>query len=784
MDTEFKSLQIPFVLFIVTLIFAPLAFGTVELWSMTVVEILICVTLSILFVLKLQKKHTFLEVPGLVPLFCLLIWMALQLVPIPPELLTIISPGSLAAYGPVIEAGDLDRWLPISVNRKATLYELIRFGSYVLFYILAIQVLSDGRKVKKAVRIILYLAAFIAALAIAQKYTADNLMYWFRTVPERANIMGPWVYKNQYAGFMAMLLPLVFGLFFYYRIKVEDDVSLRVRIASLFSSPSTNIRVYLGLGMMLIFLSVFLSLSRSGVIYTLVSLIIFYLFSTPKGAKKNWSLMLLLVLFVVVYGVFFDVSDVTSRFNKTLTEEGEFNFNRFETWRDTMGMVKTFWLTGAGFGTFVDVFPLFKTMQNPYIYDHAHNDYIEIVTDGGVIAFALIVWFLYSFLSKGVQIWRRRRDQYALVMGGAALAGIVSMLLFSVTDFNMHNGADGLYFFFLCGLFISCGNTRFAYAANKSLLSAMSVFVQRAVVVLLFLMVVLVIVFPIRAYVARGLYREVEQVYISKHLSVKKLYEITEKLKKCHRYDSLEGTYLTALGEVEKIRGEDRFAFDNYLLAGLRNPLQGAFLQKIALMLPEEKDELANTLMEQSYQRSFQKNELALVFVEWLLWKEDKDRAITVLRESLQRSYSLISKVLSIFGSRFSPEDMIQVLPENAEAWGRYGRYLEKRGLVVEAEGFLRKAVDLYEKSGARHAGWHNTLYWYYKRQNREEDAVLVLLRGIKAVPEYADFHIRLGDYYKKQGLTIKAKAEYEQALIFSPGNDKVKEKIEQLGLQ
>ena len=61
--------KIPYVLFICTLIFAPLAFGTVEQWSMLAVEILIA--LAVLFYcIQLKKTSgTLLYVPGLVPLF-------------------------------------------------------------------------------------------------------------------------------------------------------------------------------------------------------------------------------------------------------------------------------------------------------------------------------------------------------------------------------------------------------------------------------------------------------------------------------------------------------------------------------------------------------------------------------------------------------------------------------------------------------------------------------------------------------------------------------------------
>ncbi len=44
---------------------------------------------------------------------------------------------------------------------------------------------------------------------------------------------------------------------------------------------------------------------------------------------------------------------------------------------------------------------------------------------------------------------RRRKDSYAILITFAAGTGIVSMLVHSLADFSLHNGAVGLYFFSL-----------------------------------------------------------------------------------------------------------------------------------------------------------------------------------------------------------------------------------------------------------------------------------------------------------------------------------------------
>jgi Tfp pilus assembly protein PilF len=59
--------------------------------------------------------------------------------------------------------------------------------------------------------------------------------------------------------------------------------------------------------------------------------------------------------------------------------------------------------------------------------------------------------------------------------------------------------------------------------------------------------------------------------------------------------------------------------------------------------------------------------------------------------------------------------------------------------------------------------------------------ALEVLRLGIEKNPDYAPFHIWLGDYYAKEGITYRAKEEYQQALLLEPKNESVSKKIEML---
>jgi len=258
--------QLSLFLFITTLIFSPLAFGSVETWSLGLVQILVCVSALFYFLQMQRDSSSFLTVPGLLPLLLLLAFMLVQIVPLPSSLVRIISPAVFQAYAPLISLNNEQSWIPLTVNQKATILEFLRISCYALFYVLTVQMLREGEILRKIIKIVVWLAIGIAFLAIIQKFTSPHAIYWFRQTPLNSGTVGPWIYHNHYAGFMEMVVPLVLALFLFYYPQVHYQESLRARMVSIFSLPGSNLHFFLGFGVILILASVFIALSRGGMI--------------------------------------------------------------------------------------------------------------------------------------------------------------------------------------------------------------------------------------------------------------------------------------------------------------------------------------------------------------------------------------------------------------------------------------------------------------------------------------------------------------------------------------
>ena len=773
--------NIPFLLFLGTLFFAPLAFGTVEVWSLATVELLIGGT-AILYFFQIQKKtEAVLNVPGLLPLGLLIGWMIFQLIPLPPAVVQIIAPAMYRTYEPVLSLGGGSHWIPLTVMQKATSLELLRISCYGLFYILTIQLLSDAARLTKTVRFVVWLAIAIAFLAIIQKFTSPDKIYWFRATPDRAGTVGPWVYHNHYAGFMEMLCPLVLALFFYYRPTVNYNESLRARVAAIFTEPSTNLHFFFGFGVLLILSSVLISLSRGGVISMSLSLLLFIFL---LGRKKTSSGLLFVFLFcgVLLALSWFGWEPLVNKFSRAFAETGGIQNDRFIIWEDAGRIIRDFLGTGSGFGTFINIYPQYRTVPGYPVLTHAHNDYIELLTDGGLIGFLLAAWFVLTVIVHG---WKKivlRRDRYAILLGIGALAGIVSLLLHSVTDFNMHNGANGLYFFFLCGLLISAGNTRLHYRTRPTLLKPAGrrrMYLFPVAGLLLFFAVLLL---HGGGFLAASSYKKTASVYLNPHLSGEKLQAVRRAVVRASRYDPLEGLYPATLGTVEYYLHLPDRTLIQYSKAVRLDPLNGVYLQSLGLFLADTSPGLSKKLLAQAYARALHRDRLVLTWADWLLRTGERQEAVAVMREGGRSYRRIVSSFFPLFMAHsFSREEITDILPESTGSWIHFGKFMEGRGEMAEAEYYRSRALEYLDDEKIIKPWYFGQLYGFYRRQKQEDKALAVLRQAIERLPDYARFRVYLGDYYKKEGIDYRAREEYEQALLLSPGNEKVRNKLKQL---
>ena len=77
---------------------------------------------------------------------------------------------------------------------------------------------------------------------------------------------------------------------------------------------------------------------------------------------------------------------------------------------------------------------------------HAHNDYLEYLTELGILGFIMLFGGIFILLVKSFIIWRKRKYPEVKSLALSGIVSIVCILLHGITDFNFHIPANMLLF--------------------------------------------------------------------------------------------------------------------------------------------------------------------------------------------------------------------------------------------------------------------------------------------------------------------------------------------------
>ncbi|MEW6068888.1 MAG: O-antigen ligase family protein [Nitrospirota bacterium] len=410
------------------LILSVLSFGAVEIWSSTLIEAFV-LTLIIVWLIRTKTWQSQFattskeEIYIFIALVSFLVYIFMQMLPLPPVILKYISPKSFELYS--FYTADKNPQMHISLYAYKTEIEFLRALTYSFFFVLFVFNIKDMHTLEKILKILAYFGFVLAIFAILQKAIWNGKIYWLREVIA-GNPFGPFVNRNHYAGFIGMLIPLTLGL--------------------AFTRKSRERQLLFGFFGIIMSVSLFLSLSRAGIISFFMGIAVFgfFLLWHKFRAKKEMAIATFLCI-IFLYLLYIGIDPVIDRFYKTdITHE-----ERLVVWSATLKAFKDFYLTGSGIGTFLHVFPLYSPENITSIYDHAHNDYLELILEVGIIGTVLLFSFLFFFIRfilKGK--WEGRIGIIKISM----LSSITTIAIHSIFDFNLHIPSNALMLSALFGM--------------------------------------------------------------------------------------------------------------------------------------------------------------------------------------------------------------------------------------------------------------------------------------------------------------------------------------------
>jgi O-antigen ligase/tetratricopeptide (TPR) repeat protein len=771
-----------FRIFLGTLIFCPLAFGTVETWSFLMMEAGVFSALLLFFLfIKEPGRPGILKAPGLMPLAALLCYMLFQAIPLPPAVIEKISPATFEIYHQSVWIAEPGAWATLSLYPKGTVTEFLRFASYAAAYLLTTQFLSDSNRLKKTISLLSIFAAALAFFSIIQHLVPNGKIYWIRELAQGGTPFGPYVNRNHFAGLMGMLFPLVMVRFLLSRPSSREE-SLRKRVSDLIDRSLKNVHLVLGLGAIVVALSIFLSLSRGGILSLSVSLSLLWFLLSKRISSRKGRLLLAVTVIVILYAVgWFGWTPVFERFRGIRTPQGEISELRLDIWKDSLGIVRDFPLTGTGAGTFMHVYPGYRTIRGDGIADHAHNDHLELLTDGGIIGAGLFVWFLAAVLTRSYKAFLKRKDPYARHLFVGALAGVTAFLLHGMTDFNLFIGANGLYLFLLLGLLVNAGHFH-SVGEQQPLLTTGGRSLRMIIALGSGGLLLLSVLFNTGQMFGSMLQTEVSAISLSK-ASPDSFAYYRDTLARASLLDPLEPSHHYLLGRAAADLSDGFSARRNSLSAVRLSPSNAEYLQALGSTLEKEGDTAAaGKLFAASVTRALTNSAVIRQYGSFLLSVGKKEDAMRQFRKALYLEPEKIKYYTALLVLEGLPDtEILGIMPETPESYITFAEYLDATGSQEQALSAYERATVQLRRLRPESAGIYWRISQFAAKKSRFEEALSVLQLAGERFPKDIAIMFAMAGYYEKQGLTDQAAAAYRKILSLEPENKRAKKQLREI---
>ena len=371
--------------------------------------------------------------------------IGLQLIPLPASLVSALSPRAdevrsaiqLAAFGQPAPS-----WTTITVKPAATLVALGTVGLGVLTFWTARGMFGAGGSTRTVCRALAFLGALAAVMAVIQRAAAPGTVL-FVVEPEArsANPFGAFVNRNHFAAWLLLIAaPVVGYCIARLRIHPTSRRHWRQSIGQIMQSGAvyTALAAFVQVGTLL------LTLSRSAVAGLGVAAVTGWLLGRPRvqieiertrmpaALGVAGATLLMVVLFV-------DVEGWAKRFDQSFGPDA--GFSRQTIWRESLPIMRDFWLTGSGAGTYAEAMGLYQqtrvwvgSMQRWAQFNNAHSHYVQVASEGGLLVGIPAFLVVVLTAKLGLRAVRADKGEMFWVRVGAAagLAGLATQSIWEV----------------------------------------------------------------------------------------------------------------------------------------------------------------------------------------------------------------------------------------------------------------------------------------------------------------------------------------------------------------
>ncbi len=308
--------------------------------------------------------------------------------------------------------GLLQLLLRTTVYRFDTWEAGLFWGTLFVLVFLSLQALREDAVRRAFLRALCYFGFAISVLATTQYFTSGGKVFWL--FPSGyPDALGPFVYRNNYAAFIELLLPLAI---------LE---ALRDRQRAIPHSIMAGV----------MYASVIASASRAGAVLATFEVLVVLALALRKRLVSRRRLGLAMIAILASAVVFTGV--VGWRVLLERLKQPDPFVHRREMLQSSLAMARERPWLGFGLGSFQQVYPAYATFDIGLVVNHAHNDWAEWLAEGGVP---------FLLLLASVALWSVR-PAFRSIWG----LGLLSVFLHAFVDYPMQRLGLAAWVFVLLG---------------------------------------------------------------------------------------------------------------------------------------------------------------------------------------------------------------------------------------------------------------------------------------------------------------------------------------------
>ena len=337
-------------------------------------------------------------------------------------------------------AGFSDIPRTISLEPFETQLAAAQFFALFIFLAASLTYIDTIRRLRAVASFITIFGFAFAFFAILQAVLSPHKIYGIYEVPY-ATPFGSFVNRHNFAAYMELTVAVPLGLMFAGAVGRDKRLLYVTAIA-------------------LMGVALLLSGSRGGLVSLLAEIFLLLILTTrtksPAQLGIKIGLTVLLTATIVFGAILIGGESSLTRIAETASSQ-DFTTNRTHIWSVTLAVIKNNLPFGAGLGAFGVAYTPLDTLSGLERVEQAHNDYLQILADAGIVGFIIAAFFVFKLFQNGLRN-AKTSDKFRRGVCIGALSGCFAVLVHSLFDFVLHTTAIALLFITLVSLVVTSGN--------------------------------------------------------------------------------------------------------------------------------------------------------------------------------------------------------------------------------------------------------------------------------------------------------------------------------------